>query len=155
MTSEKLETIRAEIDEFLRGVLGILEEEAAFEIDIDVEEGIYVNLTGSLYILTEDRALLSALEHLLRVSLRLRVGQECDVVLDVHGAAKRRRADLVRFALNAAESARGEHKRIRLNPMPSGDRRMVHIALANFPGVRTYSTGKGDGRCVVIEPESR
>jgi len=154
MTSEKLETIRAEIDEFLRGVLGILEEEAAFEIDIDVEEGIYVNLTGSLYILTEDRALLSALEHLLRVSLRLRVGQECDVVLDVHGAAKRRRADLVRFALNAAESARGEHKRIRLNPMPSGDRRMVHIALANFPGVRTYSTGKGEGRCVVIEPES-
>jgi spoIIIJ-associated protein len=154
MSDPKLETIKAEIESFLRGVLEILEEDVAFDIDAEDDEEIYVNLTGSLYTFSEDRALLTALEQLLRVALRMRVGQECDVVLDVHGAAKRRRAELVRLALNAAETARQERKRIRLNPMPSGDRRMVHIALANFPGVKTYSTGKGDARCVVIEADS-
>jgi spoIIIJ-associated protein len=154
MTSQTPETIRTEVESFLRGVLEILEEEVAFDIDIDAEGEIYVNLTGSLYILSEDRSILSALEQLLRVALRTRVGKECDVILDAHGAARRRRADLVRFALDAADSARQEHRRIRLSPMPSGDRRMIHIALANFPGVRTYSTGKGDERRVVIEPET-
>ncbi|UCF10089.1 MAG: hypothetical protein JSW65_08535 [Candidatus Bipolaricaulota bacterium] len=153
MTSEKLETVKAEIETFLRGVLDILEEEAELEIEGDLDDELYVNLTGSLFILSEDRTILAALEHLLRVALRRCVGRECDVILDVNGATKRRRADLVRLALNAAESARREHKRVRLDPMPAGDRRMVHVALATFPGVKTFSTGNGEERRVVIEPD--
>jgi len=153
MGCEKLEKTKADIHVFLTGVLEHLEEEASIEIEGDSEDELYVNLTGSLFILSEDRSLLAALEHLLRATLRRTSGRECDVVLDVNGATRRRRADLVRFALDAAESARREHKRVRLNPMPAGDRRMVHIALANFPGVRTFSTGGGEERRVVIEPD--
>jgi len=71
----------------------------------------------------------------------------------LNGAVKKRRAELIKFALGAAESVRKEHKRIRLNPMPARERRTIHITLTNFPGVKTYSVGDGDERRVVIEPE--
>jgi len=96
---------------------------------------------------------LTALEHLLRVTIHRKMGKDCAIVIDVNGAVKRRRAELIRFALSTAESVRQEHKRVRLNPMPSRERRTIHITLANFPGIKTYSIGQSDVRRVVIEPE--
>jgi spoIIIJ-associated protein len=39
-----------------------------------------------------------------------------------------------------------------LNPMSSRERRIVHLALKDMPGVRTESVGTGDERQVVIHP---
>ena len=36
--------------------------------------------------------------------------------------------------------------------MPAGERRIIHIALADDPSVMTASTGFGEGRKVVIKP---
>ena len=148
-----MEQVKQEIRAYLDGLLSILEEEASFDIEGESSEDLYVNLTGSLFSLPEERPILTALEHLLRVYLRRRTGRECEVVVDVNGGIRRRRADLIRFALGAAESARRDHKRIRLNPMPSQERRTIHVALANFPGIKTYSVDDGDRRRVVIEPD--
>ena len=38
--------------------------------------------------------------------------------------------------------------------MPSHERRTIHLALANFPGIKTFSVGQGEGRRVVIEPDN-
>ncbi len=149
----QMETITGAIRAYLSELLAIMEEEATFEIEGDTCDDLYVNLTGSLFSLPEERPVLTALQHLLRIYLRRATGKDCEIILDVNGAVKRRRAELIRFALTAAESVRREHKRIRLNPMPRSDRRTIHITLANFPGVRTYSVGKGEQRRVVIEPE--
>ena len=148
-----METVKADIRNYLQEFLAILEEEATFEIEGDSCEDIYINLTGSLYSLPEERPVLTALQHLLHVYLRRKTGKDCEIILDINGAVKRRRAELIRFALTAAESVRREHKRIRLNSMPAHERRTIHITLANFPGVKTYSTGQGEGRRVVIEPD--
>lgn len=153
----KIETLQGEISAYLDELVAILAEDA-IEIDVEIEadaEGeFYVNLSGSVFSIEEDRSVLNALEHLLRVSIRRRTGRECDLVLDLNGVIKRREADLMRFVLSAAESVRREHKRVRLNPMPAHDRKMIHITLANFPGVRTRSEGEGDDRRVVIEPDT-
>ena len=150
-----IESVKREIEAYLKDLLAILEEEeATFEIEGDSCEELYVNLTGTLFSLPEERPILTALQHLLRLYLHRKTGEECELILDINGAVKRRRSDLIRFALDAAESALQEHKRIRLNPMPAHERRTIHITLANFPGVKTYSIGQGDERRVVIEPDT-
>jgi spoIIIJ-associated protein len=149
-----METINREIETYLQDLLGILEEEATFEIEGDPSGELYINLVGSLFSLPEERPILTALQHMLRIYLRRKTGQDCELIIDVNGAVKRRRADLIRFALRTAESVGREHKRVRLNPMPPHERRTIHMTLVNFPGIRTYSVGQGEGRRVVIEPDS-
>ncbi|MBN1859702.1 hypothetical protein JW848_10955 [Candidatus Bipolaricaulota bacterium] len=153
----KIDVLQAEVAAYLNEFVAILAEDA-IEIDVEIEAGaegeFYINLAGSVFSVEEDRSVLTALEHLLRAAIRRRTGRECDLVLDLNGVVKRREADLMRFVLSAAESVCREHKRIRLNPMPPHDRKMIHMTLANFPGVRTRSEGEADTRRVVIEPDS-
>jgi spoIIIJ-associated protein len=153
MEPTAMEKASAEIKVYIRELLSVLEEEATFDIEGDPTEELYVNLNGNLFSLPTERPILTALEHLIRVAVNRKVGIDCAVVLDVDGSVKKRRADLIKFALSSAETVRREHKRIRLNPMPSRERRTIHITLANFPGVKTYSVGQGEERRMVIEPD--
>ena len=148
-----METLHNEVEALLRELLSILEEDVSFVVEDDNQDGIYVNLEGSLFALPEERTALAALEHLVRGAVRRKTGKEVEIVIDVNGAVKKRRAELIRFALTKAEEVRREHKQVRLNAMPSNERRTIHVTLANFPNVRTYSTGDGEGRRVMIEPE--
>jgi spoIIIJ-associated protein len=52
----------------------------------------------------------------------------------------------------AAERVQSSHQPFRLNPMSSRERRIVHLALKEMPGVRTESIGMGEERQVVIHP---
>ena len=52
----------------------------------------------------------------------------------------------------AAERVQTSKQSFRLNPMSSRERRIVHMALKELPGVRTESVGVGEERQVVIHP---
>jgi len=58
----------------------------------------------------------------------------------------------LRLARVAAERVLSSHQPFRLNPMSSRERRIVHLALKEMPGVRTESVGLGEERQVVIHP---
>lgn len=148
-----MDELKREAEAYVRGLLEILEEDAAFEIEEEGDEGLYVNLVGNLFSLPEERPILAALEHLLRGALRRKTGKEIEVIVDANGAVKRRRAELIRFALAKAEEVVRERKAVRLNAMPAHERRTIHVTLADFPGVHTYSVGSGETRRVVMEPE--
>ena len=147
--------MKDEVETYLKELISILEEDVSFEIEEEPPDGLYVNLVGSMFTLPEERPVLTALEHLLRGAIRRRTGREAEIVLDINGAVKRRRAELIRFALSMAEAVVREHKRVRLNAMPAHERRTIHVTLANYPGVRTHSVGEGENRRVVIEPDDR
>jgi len=148
----KTDEARREAEAFLRDAFGLLEEDVRFEIEAEGDDGLYVNLAGNAFALPEERPVLAALEHLLRAVLYRKTGREFDVVLDANGSVKRRRAELIGFALSKAEEVVREKKRVRLNAMPAHERRVVHMTLADYPGVKTYSTGTGENRRVVMEP---
>src|SRR6266478_3175517 len=52
----------------------------------------------------------------------------------------------------AAERVQTSKQPFQLNPMTSRERRIVHLALKDMPGVRTESVGVGEHRQVVIHP---
>ncbi|HAF70050.1 MAG: SpoIIIJ-associated protein [Acetothermia bacterium 64_32] len=137
---------------FLQGLLDLLSEPARIEVAWE-REGLYLNLAGRLRSIPEDDPRLwGDLCRLLRLHLKARLKRDVPVVVDVGGRWAAHRQALVELARRLAERAVEEHRRIRLEPMPPQDRRLVHSALSDFPGVKTYSVGKGRSRRVVIEP---
>lgn len=76
-------------------------------------------------------------------------------VVDTENYLARRRETLRNLAKQKAEQARRTGKRIKLSPMPSHERRIIHLTLQNDKSVETYSVGKEGNRCVVIVPRRR
>jgi spoIIIJ-associated protein len=95
---------------------------------------------------------LKAFEHLAFRALRLEPTFHEKIHLDSGGYRALRFEELRMTARVAAERVQSSHQAFRLNPMSSRERRIVHLALKEIPGVRTESVGMGEERQVVIHP---
>jgi spoIIIJ-associated protein len=80
-------------------------------------------------------------------------GDRIRVQVDVAGYLETRKANLEKLALRLADKSKRICKPISLGQMSAYDRRIVHLALKNDPGVRTRSRGEGHVRKLVIFPK--
>jgi spoIIIJ-associated protein len=95
---------------------------------------------------------LKAFEHLAFRALRLEPAFHEKIHIDCGGYRALRFEELRMTARVAAERVQTSRQPFRLNPMSSRERRIVHLALKELPGVRTESVGIGEERQVVIHP---
>lgn len=95
---------------------------------------------------------LKALEHLAFRALRLEPEWHDKIQVDCGGYRALRLEELRITARVAAERVQTSRQPFRLNPMSSQERRVVHLALKDMPGIRTESIGVGEKRQVVIHP---
>jgi spoIIIJ-associated protein len=103
-------------------------------------------------LLERNGEVLKAFEHLAFRALRLEPTYHEKIHLDSGGYRALRFEELRMTARVAAERVQSSHQPFRLNPMSSRERRIVHLALKEVPGVRTESVGMGEERQVVIHP---
>jgi spoIIIJ-associated protein len=103
-------------------------------------------------LLERNGEVLKAFEHLAFRALRLEPSYHEKIHLDSAGYRALRFEELRMTARVAAERVQSSHQPFRLNPMSSRERRIVHLALKEMPGVRTESVGMGEERQVVIHP---
>lgn len=103
-------------------------------------------------LLERSAELLKALEHLAFRALRLEPVHHEKIHLDCGGYRALRFEELRMTARVAAERVQASKQPFRLNPMSSRERRIVHLAVKDMPGVRTESVGVGENRQVVIHP---
>jgi spoIIIJ-associated protein len=103
-------------------------------------------------LLERNGEVLKAFEHLAFRALRLEPTFHEKIHLDSGGYRALRFEELRMTARVAAERVQSSHQPFRLNPMSSRERRIVHLALKEIPGVRTESMGMGEERQVVIHP---
>ena len=75
------------------------------------------------------------------------------VSLDVSRYRARREETLVRLATRLAEKADETGEPQELEPMNSYERRIIHTALADFEGIKTWSEGEEPYRHIIIAPE--
>lgn len=98
---------------------------------------------------------LQALQYLVNLIVRQKFGEGVRVVLDVEHYRQRRETSLRDMATKVATRVVQSSRSITLEPMSPADRRIVHITLADHPGVTTESTGEGEDRKVTVMPKRR
>ena len=103
-------------------------------------------------LLERSAEVLKALEHLAFRALRLETAFHEKIHVDCGGYRALRFEELRMTARVAAERVQTSKQAFRLNPMSSRERRIVHLALKEMPGIRTESVGVGEERQVVIHP---
>ena len=79
--------------------------------------------------------------------------QFVQLTVDVEGFRERREKQLIQMARRMADQVAKSGRRQTLEPMPSGERRIIHIALRDHPDVKTESTGDDPYRKVTIIPK--
>lgn len=95
---------------------------------------------------------LAALEYVTNAVVNREDGAGVRVNVDVGGYKRRRDERLRESAFAAAARVRKSGHAVEMDPMSAGERRVVHMALADEPDVTTESTGEGPDRRVVVKP---
>lgn len=95
---------------------------------------------------------LNALQFLIGVINARKKLVDYRVVIDVESYRDRREKQLIDQAKRDAAKVAREGREKVLQAMPAAERRVIHLALAEWEDVVTYSEGKEPDRCVVIAP---
>jgi spoIIIJ-associated protein len=155
---ESVGTAVGELQQVGRFILGVLERMAlgSFEIRESEESDFVVyqlrgpaaeRLAGG-----EGRAA-DALQLVVN-QVALRISEDHKrVVVDVEGDHGDREDLLARGAQRAAKRAQETGRAVALDPMNPKDRRGIHVALRDLPGIATMSIGSGRYRQVLVVPE--
>ena len=75
------------------------------------------------------------------------------VVVDIGGYRKRRESQLTKLASSLAERVSSTGGEVSTDPLKASERRIIHLALKDHPGVRSFAVGEGLVKRVVIGPK--
>ncbi len=95
---------------------------------------------------------LYALQYLVNIILNKGNANPLKVLLDVQGYRERREESLKTVARSAAARAKRQGRKVKLEPLPIHERRIIHLTLQDDKSVFTYSEGEDPNRYVIIAP---
>ena len=123
--------------------------------DVHSRAPLLVDIRGDdLSILIGPKAeTLNALQYIAGLIVGKEIGRSVPLVVDVEGFRARRAQQIRHLARRMADQAIKSGRRQILEPMPAGERRLVHIELRNHPDVSTESIGEDPRRKVTIIPK--
>lgn len=140
--------------EFLAGLLDAFGLEGSVETRIE-DDILYLNVTGDQTeaLVGPRGSVIQAILELTRTVVQRKTYGAPRMRLDIAGYGERRRAALTIYAGNLAEKVLADGGEVMLEPMNAADRKVVHDAVSEISGVRSYSEGEDPHRAVVIAPE--
>ena len=133
-----------------------LMEQCELDLNVSLDDDCRINLEGddSAIIIGRHGETLKAYEFL--TNLMFRPDQEMPKIrFDCGGYKDRREESLIRLAKVTAKEAARKGVTIRLEPMSSWERRVIHMALQDSRSVKTSSEGEEPMRKIVIVPTGR
>lgn len=126
------------------------------EVSTREEEGmVRVDITASepRFLIGTQGANLLYLKHVIKLIVRRRLEDEPILIeVDVNGYREQKIALLKDLAHELAERVISSGKPLFLKPMPSFDRRIIHVELSGRDDVVTESIGEEPERRLVIKP---
>jgi len=94
---------------------------------------------------------LNAFQYLVQLIINRSGTEFYRITLDAEGYRKRREETLIRLAQRMGQKATQLNRKVKLEPMPPYERKIIHQALQE-ENVKTYSEGAEPNRHIVIEP---
>lgn len=148
------------VSEILENILGLLELEGSFEVVENPEEiEVAIEATDPGRLIGVRGETLDALQLIVNqiLSRQLEVENKKEesfkrVVIDVKGWRKSKEEDLANRAKEWAKDVLESAKELELDPMPSWQRRIIHMTISEAEGVESESIGEGYSRHLVIKP---
>jgi len=118
------------------------------------EDRLEVDLSGADvdWCFADDGEFVMAVEHLLPRLIRSLCGEAVAVRVDCDNFHEIREERLRSLAQRMAEDVRRRGRPRILEPMNPADRRIIHVTLADDPGVATESEGDGYFKRIMIKP---
>jgi len=140
--------------EFAEGLLKAfgLEGRVTTRVEDDI---LYIDIDGEQTeaLVGRKGAVVQAVHELTRTVIQRKTYGAPRMRLDIAGYAARRREALKIYASGLAETVKDDGREAMLEPMNAADRKVVHDAIAEIDGVRSYSEGEEPNRSVVVAPE--
>ncbi len=150
-TGPNVEEQAVVVKEFLAGLLAAfgLEGEVTTRID---DGAIYADVTGEQTeaLVGSRGVILQSILELTRTVVQRKTRAGARIRLDIAGYTARRREALRIYTRRLAEQVLDDGNEVMLEPMNPADRKVVHDAVADIEGVRSYSEGEEPERSVVI-----
>lgn len=95
---------------------------------------------------------LDALQLIVAIAANRSLGDGARIILDAEDYRRRHEDSLHEMALEYAADAKKRGQEVVIPDLKAYERRIVHMALRDDPGVETYSEGEGRDRILVISP---
>jgi spoIIIJ-associated protein len=150
----------AEGAEVIRSVLGDVLGFMGIEYTLSIEESddttfVNINSSGLDGLLIGRRGeTLASIQHVVNRIFTKRTGRHSKITVDVGGYVRRKHRLLVEKAQKLAERVSKTQKEYDFEPLKASERRIIHLAVADFDDVTTYTIGDGLLRKVVISPKT-
>ena len=145
--SEKIEQIIREF--FLKTSLSL-----DLEISPSEENTVLVQIKTEdpRHLIGQNGQTLTEIQRLLKIILRRQIQRDLYVDVDVNNYKKRKIEYLKETAREIANEVVLTGKEKTLDPMPSYERRIVHMELAERSGIITESVGQNLERRIMVKP---
>ena len=141
------------VEGFLTGLLDALGLEG--QVTTSTEEDIVMaDVQGEQTeaLIGQRGSIMQAVHELTRTVVQRRTKAPVRLRLDIAGYVQRRREALAIYAGRLAEQVKEDGQEIMLEPMNAADRKVIHDAVSEIDGVRTFSEGEEPQRSVVLAP---
>lgn len=151
--SEEEQNETAEIArEFLKGVFRAMDLKITVEKMLSRDQ-ILLTLHGERLglLIGKHGQTLDALQYLTNLAAGKKYHHHYFVLLDAESYRSRRQKTLENLAARCASKAKHTGEAVKLEPMPAGERKIIHMALKDDPLISTDSEGEAPYRYVVVK----
>ncbi len=141
-------------EDFVKGLLGAFGLEGTVTTTID-DDILKIDVTGDQTeaLVGRKGVIMQSVLEITRTVVQRKTFGAPRMRIDINGYAERRREALKIYAARQAERVLEDGGEVMLEPMNAADRKVVHDAVAEIAGVRSYSEGEDPDRAVVISKD--
>ena len=148
--------LKTDVLEFVKKYIKDIIEQMNLEINLETrrnENNIQIKLhtNNNPIIIGKNGRTLSSLQTLVRQAIFAQTGVYTNIVLDVENYKEKKQRNIEFLAKKLAREVQKTKMDVKMDPMNSFERRLIHEKLKDFKGIKTESEGEEPNRYVVIK----